>query len=167
MASWQKEQKGPFPLSVAALPSLPLSQSYARAGVWLCSGHTHPYVHLFRRSYGKKEGPWSRHLCGLEKTGKDPVQPGAPSQGPLHLCQLAPGGQTSSRGWEEALPSRQSTASAQHGGRAVYSLLARYEYLPQAEGYPDRWTKPDVCTFSSCHTDTVHSYTVYLVGTSG
>jgi len=130
MASWQKEQKGPFLLPVAALPSLLLSQSYARAGVWLCSGHTHPYVHLFQRSHGKREGPWSRHLCGLEKTGKDQVLAGAPSQGPLHLCQHVPGGQTSSRGWEEAHPSRQSTTSTQQGGRVVCSLLARYEYLP-------------------------------------
>lgn len=167
MASWQKEQQGPFPLPVAAVPSLPLSRSHARAGVWLCFGRTHPCAHLFPQSHRKREGSWSRHLCGLEKTGKDRVLAGAPSQGPLHLCQCAPGGQTDSRGWEEAHSSRQSATSTQQEGHAVYSLLACYEYLPQAEGYPDRRTKPNVCTFSSCHTGTVHSYTVYLVGTSG
>lgn len=70
MASWQKEQKGPFLLPVAALPSLLLSQSYARAGVWLCSGHTHPYVHLFQRSHGKREGPGPDTSVGWRRLGK-------------------------------------------------------------------------------------------------
>lgn len=119
MASWQKAQQGPFSLLVTA--SLSITRG---ADVWLCSGHTHPCAPLFPQSHRKRAGSWSRHLCELEKTGEGQVLTGAPPQGPLHLCQRPPGGQTSSGGWEEAHASRQSTTSGQQEGHAVYSLLA-------------------------------------------